>query len=29
MSLYREMAGVGVTKDESVQGDGGCWDEEG
>ena len=29
MSLYREMAGVGMRKDESVQGDGGCWDEEG
>ena len=37
MSLYREMAGVGMRemagvgmrKDESVQGDGGCWNEEG
>ena len=29
MSLYREMTGVGMTKDEFVQGDGGCWDEEG
>ena len=29
MSLYREMEGVGMRKDESVQGDGGCWNEEG
>ena len=29
MSLYREMAGVGMRKDESVQGDGRCWNEEG
>ena len=29
MSLYREMACAGMRKDESVQGDGGCWDEEG
>ena len=29
MSLYREMAGVGMREDESVQGDGGCWNEEG
>ena len=29
MSLYREMVGVGMRKDESVQGDGGCWNEEG
>ena len=29
MSLYREMAGVGMRKDESVQGDGRCWYEGG